>query len=83
MQIGDEIAIHDHIAISVDGQVIDGEVIVDQFAIAGEMLPLSVSVGEVVRGGWVVMRGRLVAYAPAVGNETTLGRIISRVEGSA
>lgn len=80
LQIGDEVVIHEHVAIPVDGKVIDGVAVVDQSAITGETLPVSISAGATVHGGSVVMRGRLVVRATAVGNETTIGRIISRVE---
>jgi len=75
VQIGDEVVVHDHVAVPVDG-----EVVVDQSAITGENLPVSVMVGARVHAGSVVVRGRLVVRARAVGNQTTIGRIISRVE---
>ena len=80
VQIGDEVVIHDHVAIPVDGEVIDGEAAVDQAAITGETLPVSMVAGSAVHAGSVVVRGRLVVRAAAVGNDTTIGRIISRVE---
>ncbi|PBA39931.1 copper-translocating P-type ATPase [Mycobacterium avium] len=80
LRIGDEVVVHDHVAIPVDGEVIDGEAIVDQSAITGENLPVSVVVGMPVHAGSVVVRGRLVVRARAVGNQTTIGRIITRVE---
>jgi cation-transporting P-type ATPase C len=80
VQIGDDVVIHDHVAIPVDGEVVDGEAIVDQSAITGETLPASIMAGSMVHAGSVVLRGRLVVRARAVGNETTIGRIISRVE---
>ncbi len=80
LQIGDEVVVHDHVAIPVDGAVIDGEAIVDQSAITGETLPVSVVAGAAVHAGSVVVRGRLVVRATAVGGQTVIGRIISRVE---
>lgn len=80
LQIGDEIIIHDHVAIPVDGEVVDGDAIVDQSAITGETLPVSVITGATVHAGSVVVRGRLVVRATAVGSQTVIGRIISRVE---
>ncbi|MGV0070643.1 manganese-exporting P-type ATPase CtpC [Mycobacterium colombiense] len=80
VQIGDEVVVHDHVAIPVDGEVVDGEAIVNQSAITGENLPVSVVVGAHVHAGSVVVRGRLVVRARAVGNQTTIGRIITRVE---
>ncbi|MBV9321151.1 MAG: manganese-exporting P-type ATPase CtpC [Mycobacterium sp.] len=80
VQIGDEVVIHDHVAIPVDGDVVDGEAVVDQSAITGETLPVSIIVGSTVHAGSVVVRGRLVVRARAVGNQTAIGRIITRVE---
>ena len=80
VQIGDDVVIHDHVAIPVDGEVIDGEAIVNQSAITGENLPVSVVVGAHVHAGSVVVRGRLVVRAQAVGKQTAIGRIIARVE---
>ena len=80
IEIGDDVVIHDHVAIPVDGDVVDGEAVVDQSAITGETLPVSVVAGGAVHAGSVVLRGRLVVRARAVGNETAIGRIISRVE---
>lgn len=80
VEIGDEVIIHDHVAIPVDGEVVDGEAIVNQSAITGENLPVSVVAGAHVHAGSVVVRGRLVVCAEAVGNQTAIGRIITRVE---
>ncbi|HET7073788.1 MAG TPA: manganese-exporting P-type ATPase CtpC [Mycobacterium sp.] len=80
VQIGDEVVVHDHVAIPVDGEVVEGEAIVNQSAITGENLPVSVAVGAHVHAGSVVERGRLVVRADAVGSQTAIGRIIARVE---
>ena len=80
VEIGDEVVVHDHVAIPVDGEVVDGEAVVDQSAITGETLPVSVMASAQVHAGSVVVRGRIVVRAHAVGSETTIGRIITRVE---
>ncbi|CDO87329.1 copper-transporting ATPase [Mycobacterium triplex] len=80
VEIGDEVVVHDHVAIPVDGEVVDGEAVVNQSAITGENLPVSVGVGTHVHAGSVVVRGRVVVRARAVGNQTAIGRIITRVE---
>ncbi|CAM3307075.1 copper-translocating P-type ATPase [Mycobacterium intermedium] len=80
VQIGDEVVVHDHVAIPVDGEVVEGEAVVNQSAITGETLPVSITVGQHVHAGSVVERGRLVVRAEAVGKQTTIGRIIARVE---
>lgn len=80
LQIGDEVVVHDHVAIPVDGEVIGGDAVVDQSAITGETLPVSITAGMHVHAGSVVIRGRLVVRAAAVGSDTAIGRIINRVE---
>lgn len=80
LQPGDQVVVHDHVAIPVDGEVLDGEAIVDQSAITGETLPVSIIAGTRVHAGSVVVRGRLVVRATAVGSQTVIGRIITRVE---
>lgn len=78
--VGDLVIVHDQIAIPVDGDVVDGEAVVDQSAITGETLPVTVASGTRVHAGSVVVRGRIVVRANAVGNQTAIGRIIQRVE---
>ncbi|MBY0442868.1 MAG: manganese-exporting P-type ATPase CtpC [Mycobacteriaceae bacterium] len=80
IQVGDEVVVHDHVAVPVDGEVVDGEAIIDQSAITGENLPTNIRIGARVHAGSVVLRGRLVVRAQAVGSQTTIGRIIARVE---
>src|ERR1700722_12969515 len=80
LQLGDEVVMHALVAIPVDGEVGDGEAVVNQSAITGENLPVSVGVGTHVHAGSVVVRGRVVVRAEAVGKQTTIGRIITRVE---
>jgi manganese/zinc-transporting P-type ATPase C len=80
VQIGDDVIVHEQVAIPVDGEVVDGDAIVDQSAITGETLPVSIVPGARVHAGSVVIRGRLVVRAEAVGSETAIGRIIARVE---
>jgi manganese/zinc-transporting P-type ATPase C len=80
LEHGDEVIIYEHVAIPVDGVVLDGDAIVDQSAITGETLPVSIIRDARVHAGSVVLRGRLVVRASAVGRDTTIGRIITRVE---
>jgi manganese/zinc-transporting P-type ATPase C len=80
LRLGDEVVVHEQVVLPVDGVVIEGEGIVDQAAITGETLPVSVGPGMPLYAGSVVLRGRLVVRASAVGRDTTIGRIINRVE---
>lgn len=80
LEVGDEVVVHEHVAVPVDGVVVDGDGILDQSAITGETLPVAVAVGATVHAGSVLMKGRVVVRATAVGRDTAIGRIIARVE---
>ncbi|PYE16460.1 cation-transporting P-type ATPase C [Williamsia limnetica] len=80
LHTGDEVIVHEQVAIPVDGIICDGDAVVDQSAITGENLPVNLAVGDRAFAGSVVLRGRVVVRASAVGHETALGRIITRVE---
>ncbi|MFD5734892.1 heavy metal translocating P-type ATPase [Streptomyces sioyaensis] len=54
--------------------------LVDQAAITGEALPVYARAGAEVYAGTIVTSGSLTVRAASVGAETTVGRIISRVE---
>ncbi len=80
LSIGDVVVVHEQVAIPVDGDVVDGEAIVDQSAITGEPLPVSIGVGDRVHAGSIVVQGRIAVAATAVGPQTAIGRIVARVE---
>ena len=80
LQVGDRIVVHEHVALPADGQIVEGEGILDQSAITGENLPITVRPGASVHAGSVLLRGRIVVQAQAVGSDTAAGRIIARVE---
>ncbi|WP_181782775.1 heavy metal translocating P-type ATPase [Pseudonocardia pini] len=82
VSLGDEVVVHEHVVLPVDGEVVDGDGIVDQAAITGEQLPVSVGPGVRLHAGSVLLRGRIVVRATAVGRDTAIGRIISRVESA-
>ncbi len=66
--------------ISVDGEVIDGRSAVDESAITGEPMPEEKVPGSPVYAGTVNQNGLLKVRATGVGADTTLARIIRRVE---
>jgi cation-transporting P-type ATPase C len=78
--IGDDVVVHERVVLPVDGVVVDGDGVVDQAAITGEQLPVAVGPGAALHAGSVLLRGRLVVRASAVGTDTAIGRIITRVE---
>jgi cation-transporting P-type ATPase C len=80
VEINDEVVVHEHVVLPVDGKVVDGDGIVDQSAVTGEQLPVTVDAGATLHAGSVLLRGRIVVRATAVGRDTAIGRIITRVE---
>lgn len=66
--------------IPVDGDVIDGRSAVDESAITGESIPAEKVTGMAVYAGTVNQAGLLRVKATGIGPDTTLARIIRRVE---
>lgn len=64
----------------VDGEVIGGHSVVDESAITGESIPEEKGEGDEVYAGTVNQAGLLKVRATGVGSDTTLARIIRRVE---
>ncbi|CCH78665.1 putative cation-transporting P-type ATPase C [Nostocoides japonicum T1-X7] len=77
---GNDVVVHEHVVLPVDGTVVDGEGLVDESALTGETLPVSVAPGRRVHAGSVLLRGRIVVRAEAVGPDTAVGRIVTRLE---
>lgn len=65
--------------IPVDGVVADGGASVDQAAVTGESLPVDVKSGSQVFAGTFVHGGALTVQATRVGEDSTLGKIISLI----
>tara|TARA_R110000822_G_scaffold126082_11_gene261284 strand:- start:41992 stop:44163 length:2172 start_codon:yes stop_codon:yes gene_type:complete len=66
--------------VPVDGIVVEGATHVDESLITGESLPVSKEAGSKVTGGSINAEGLIVIEATAIGNESTLARIIRLVE---
>ncbi len=66
--------------IPVDGEVMDGRSAVDESTITGEPIPEEKSIGSKVFAGTVNQNGLLKVRVTGVGTDTTLARIIRRVE---
>ena len=80
VKVGDLVVAHEGDKIAVDGTVVDGEAAVNQATVTGEALPVARAAGDAVFAGTLVEAGHLVVRATAVGEDTTVGRIIRRVE---
>ncbi|WP_286150020.1 heavy metal translocating P-type ATPase [Mycobacterium sp. ACS4331] len=67
-------------AIAADGLVIEGEAAVDVSAMTGESKPVEAGPGAGVVGGTVVLDGRLLVEAAAVGEDTRFAGMVRLVE---
>ncbi|WP_137285753.1 heavy metal translocating P-type ATPase [Halorussus salinisoli] len=66
--------------VPVDGEVIDGESAIDQAPVTGESAPVHKADGDEVYAGTINQEGALEVTATSTGTDTTLQRIIQRVE---
>ena len=66
--------------VPVDGEIIGGSGAVDEATITGESIPVEKAAGDAVFAGTVSHGGFLRVRATGVGADTTLARIIHRVE---
>lgn len=78
--VGESVLIKPGARVAVDGLVLEGFSAVDESAITGEPMPAEKSAGAAVYAGTVNQNGVLKVQATGVGADTTLARIIRRVE---
>ncbi|SFC34697.1 copper-exporting P-type ATPase CopA [Pragia fontium] len=65
--------------VPVDGEITQGEVWMDEAMLTGEAMPQQKSVAAPLHAGTVVQDGSALFRAGAIGNQTTLARIIKLV----
>ncbi|EEQ15663.1 Copper-exporting P-type ATPase A [Yersinia frederiksenii ATCC 33641] len=65
--------------VPVDGEIVQGEVWMDEAMLTGEPIPQQKSAGDVVHAGTQVQDGSVLFRANAIGSQTTLARIIKLV----
>jgi len=80
VRIGDIIVVKPGERIPVDGIISEGASHVDEALITGESLPVVKEAGSLVTGGAVNGEGLLIIETTAIGQDTTLSRIIHLVE---
>ncbi|MFD2185125.1 heavy metal translocating P-type ATPase [Rhodoplanes azumiensis] len=79
---GEHIVVRPGERIPVDGTIVDGESEADESLITGESVPVVKRRGDKVTAGALNGVGRLIVAAVAVGEDTTLARIIRMVENA-
>jgi Zn2+/Cd2+-exporting ATPase len=80
VKLGETVLLKPGSKIPVDGEIIQGSSAVDESAITGEPMPEEKGVGDIIFAGTVNQNGLLYVRATGVGADTTLARIIRRVE---
>ena len=77
---GDVVRVRPGERVPVDGRVLEGHATIDQAAITGESMPVEAAPGTDVYAATIATLGTLRIRAPAVGRDTTFGRVIRMVE---
>ena len=80
VQPGERVLVRPGARVPVDGEVVSGHGAVDESAITGESVPAEKGPGGTVYAGTLNQGGLLRVRAIGVGADTTLARIIHRVE---
>jgi len=80
VRVGETVLVRPGARIPVDGIVREGRAAVDESAITGEPMPAEKGGGNAVYAGTVSRDGMLLIEATGVGADTTLARIVHRVE---
>jgi Cd2+/Zn2+-exporting ATPase len=77
---GETVMVRPGTRIPVDGEVLGGHAAVDESPITGESMPVEKEAGARVFAGTISQNGLLHVRATGIGADTTLARIIRRVE---
>ncbi len=80
--LGDVVVVPAGERVPVDGRVVEGSSHVDESMITGESLPVARGPGDPLRGGSLNAEGQLLVSTTAVGEQTTLARIVHMVESA-
>jgi Cu+-exporting ATPase len=79
---GDHIRVRAGEKIPVDGEVTEGQSVVDESMLTGEPIPVEKAAGDTVSAGTVNGQGSIVFEAQKVGSDTVLAQIISMVSNA-
>jgi Cd2+/Zn2+-exporting ATPase len=82
VETGEVVVVKPGEKIPVDGDVVDGESAVNQAPVTGESAPVHKADGDEVYAGTINQDGALEVTTTGAGSETTLQRIIRRVEAA-
>lgn len=82
LAVGDIVVVYPGDMIPVDGEIIQGEGLVDQKTITGEGLPVACGVGHAVFAASILQAGQLRIRAIHVGAETAAGQIVQLINAA-
>ena len=80
VRMGEIVLVKNGSKVPVDGQVVAGTAALDEASITGESIPVEKSKSDQVFAGTISTSGFLQVLATGVGADTTLARVIHRVE---
>lgn len=79
LNLGDIVEIRSGEIIPVDGIIMDGSGAIDRAPLTGEPIPISITKGDFVEAGLVLVRGPIIVSCKASGDETRLASLIDLV----
>ena len=79
---GDEVVVHMGNVIPFDGEVSEGEAMVNQASLTGESLPIRKAEGNYVYAGTVLEEGELTILVKEVGGSSRFEKIVTMIEES-
>ncbi len=79
---GDVVVLHTSEKVCVDGEIVDGEALMDEAPISGRSDFVPKAVGDKVLAGTFVRQGVIYVKAHKVGDKTYLSRVLKMVEDS-
>ena len=82
IEVGDELSISAGMVVPVDGTVLRGKTDVEQSVVTGEIMPISVTVGDAVWAGSTVLDGSIVIKANATSGSSMIDEVIRLVDKS-
>lgn len=80
LQTGDVFMVQESEIIPADGRVLEGSGVMDESSLTGEAQPLKIKAGDRIKSGTRLIQGILRVKAENVGEESTLGQMISVME---
>ncbi|MCG6552012.1 MAG: heavy metal translocating P-type ATPase [Candidatus Magnetominusculus sp. LBB02] len=80
IEVGEVVSLNVGNLIPVDGQIIEGEIIVDQQVLTGESFPVHKEVGDTVLAATVIKDGKAYVRVAKTGDNTKVAQVVKMVE---